>query len=166
MKLLETWQSMGEMCKTEEQSMSFWNEYYAAETENYKKILSEKSFHMSGKVQELAESFGMEPAVFMGFLDGVNTSLTTEIDLEPLEEDSEIVIDIDKEKLYYNMLNAKANWLYSLEEWDENLTEEERKSITKQWRTENIAVSDKIGRNDPCTCGSGKKYKNCCGKNE
>lgn len=26
------------------------------------------------------------------------------------------------------------------------------------------AKSDKVGRNDPCTCGSGKKYKNCCGK--
>lgn len=26
-------------------------------------------------------------------------------------------------------------------------------------------ASDKIGRNDPCPCGSGKKYKNCCGKN-
>ena len=25
-------------------------------------------------------------------------------------------------------------------------------------------VSHKIGRNDPCICGSGKKYKNCCGK--
>ena len=24
----------------------------------------------------------------------------------------------------------------------------------------------KIGRNDPCPCGSGKKYKHCCGKNE
>ena len=23
----------------------------------------------------------------------------------------------------------------------------------------------KVGRNDPCPCGSGKKYKNCCGKN-
>ena len=23
---------------------------------------------------------------------------------------------------------------------------------------------DKVGRNDPCTCGSGKKYKKCCGK--
>ena len=23
----------------------------------------------------------------------------------------------------------------------------------------------KVGRNDPCTCGSGKKYKNCCGRN-
>lgn len=26
--------------------------------------------------------------------------------------------------------------------------------------------SEKIGRNDPCPCGSGKKYKNCCGNNE
>ena len=24
----------------------------------------------------------------------------------------------------------------------------------------------KVGRNDPCPCGSGKKYKNCCGKNQ
>lgn len=23
----------------------------------------------------------------------------------------------------------------------------------------------KVGRNDPCTCGSGKKYKKCCGRN-
>lgn len=27
-----------------------------------------------------------------------------------------------------------------------------------------ITVSVKVGRNDPCTCGSGKKYKNCCGR--
>ena len=24
--------------------------------------------------------------------------------------------------------------------------------------------ADKVGRNDPCPCGSGKKYKKCCGK--
>ena len=29
-----------------------------------------------------------------------------------------------------------------------------------------IRKSAKVGRNDPCPCGSGKKYKNCCGKNE
>ncbi len=29
-----------------------------------------------------------------------------------------------------------------------------------------IAKSDKIGRNDPCPCGSGKKYKKCCGADE
>jgi preprotein translocase subunit SecA len=27
-------------------------------------------------------------------------------------------------------------------------------------------VSNKVGRNDPCPCGSGKKYKKCCGQNE
>ncbi len=29
-----------------------------------------------------------------------------------------------------------------------------------------IKKNTKVGRNDPCPCGSGKKYKNCCGKNE
>ena len=28
-----------------------------------------------------------------------------------------------------------------------------------------VVKSDKVGRNDPCPCGSGKKYKNCCGAN-
>ena len=29
-----------------------------------------------------------------------------------------------------------------------------------------VRHANKVGRNDPCPCGSGKKYKNCCGKNE
>ncbi|MFH5186966.1 SEC-C metal-binding domain-containing protein [Paenibacillus sp. TAB 01] len=29
--------------------------------------------------------------------------------------------------------------------------------------TVKIASKKKVGRNDPCTCGSGKKYKKCCG---
>jgi preprotein translocase subunit SecA len=28
-----------------------------------------------------------------------------------------------------------------------------------------VRVGPKVGRNDPCPCGSGKKYKHCCGKN-
>ena len=28
-----------------------------------------------------------------------------------------------------------------------------------------VRTTPKIGRNDPCPCGSGKKYKNCCGRN-
>jgi len=27
-----------------------------------------------------------------------------------------------------------------------------------------VKNDNKVGRNDPCTCGSGKKYKNCCGR--
>ena len=29
-----------------------------------------------------------------------------------------------------------------------------------------VNESPKVGRNDPCPCGSGKKYKNCCGRNQ
>ena len=29
-----------------------------------------------------------------------------------------------------------------------------------------VKKAKKIGRNDLCPCGSGKKYKNCCGRNE
>lgn len=34
-----------------------------------------------------------------------------------------------------------------------------------QSKTQPIVNAEKIGRNDPCPCGSGKKYKKCCGKN-
>ncbi|MBR5501017.1 MAG: SEC-C domain-containing protein, partial [Clostridia bacterium] len=27
-----------------------------------------------------------------------------------------------------------------------------------------VRQTAKVGRNDPCPCGSGKKYKNCCGE--
>ena len=39
------------------------------------------------------------------------------------------------------------------------------KDTREQQRTEPVVNENKIGRNDPCPCGSGKKYKNCCGKN-
>ena len=31
-------------------------------------------------------------------------------------------------------------------------------------RTVRKTASQKVGRNDPCPCGSGKKYKKCCGR--
>lgn len=37
----------------------------------------------------------------------------------------------------------------------------------KKIEKESVIVSElKVGRNDPCPCGSGKKYKKCCGKNK
>jgi preprotein translocase subunit SecA len=29
-----------------------------------------------------------------------------------------------------------------------------------------IRKAERVGRNDPCPCGSGKKYKHCCGSNK
>lgn len=38
-------------------------------------------------------------------------------------------------------------------------------AMTKAWQeahTQKVRKFDKVGRNDPCPCGSGKKFKNCC----
>lgn len=37
---------------------------------------------------------------------------------------------------------------------------------TEKSHTPIVNTEPKVGRNDPCPCGSGKKYKNCCGKNQ
>jgi len=36
---------------------------------------------------------------------------------------------------------------------------------TRVGRQASVRHAEKVGRNDPCPCGSGKKYKKCCGKN-
>lgn len=117
----------------------------------------------SGELSGLAETFGMDEVTFIGFLDGINTSLKQEIDLESLESSTVISLDVDFEKLYFNMLDAKADWLYHLKEWDDVLSEEKRHEITKEFRASKVFVKQEtVGRNDPCPCGSGKKYKKCC----
>ena len=98
-----------------------------------------------------------------GFLDGINTSLKEELDLDSLDEETELSSEIDFEKLYWNMHEAKADWLYNLNEWDNILPEERRRELAREFRQSKMAVSNKVGRNVPCPCGSGKKYKHCCG---
>ena len=73
-------------------------------------------------------------------------------------------IEIDPEKLYYNMVEAKANWLYGLPEWDQILTKERREELYKEQKRSGTVRREgrKIYPNDPCPCGSGKKYKKCC----
>lgn len=37
--------------------------------------------------------------------------------------------------------------------------------LAKNWKdahTQKVRKYDKVGRNEPCPCGSGKKFKNCC----
>ena len=101
----------------------------------------------------------------VGFLDGINESLKVANPIEEMTEDTKVTLDIDLEKLYYNMVEAKADWLYELSAWDKLLTAERRKEIYReQKKSGTIVKPKKIGRNDPCPCGSGKKYKQCCGR--
>ncbi len=166
MTLYEQWRQMAELAgNSPDGGHGYWSEYFEAEKENYKKILADHETVKRGTLAELAEGFSMTPQVFAGFMDGINDSLKESVDVETLEETTELALDVDYEKLFFNMLEAKAKWLSSLPEWDGVLSEEKRREITKEWRISKQAVSEKtVGRNDPCPCGSGKKYKKCCGK--
>ena len=76
-----------------------------------------------------------------------------------------VSLAFDKERLYKNMVAAKADWLYELPQWKEIFSEEELKKFYKEQKeSTTIRKPKKIGRNDPCPCGSGKKYKKCCGR--
>ena len=103
-----------------------------------------------------------------GFYESLlNDSLKQPNPIETMDETTELSLDYDKEKLYYNMVGAKAEWLYTLPQWDALLTPERRKELYKEQKSSTTIVKDKkIGRNDPCPCGSGKKYKYCCGRNK
>lgn len=163
MSLYKKWTELVESHQTQEDMDKFWHNYFEKEKENYSQILSSEQTSLEGTVKELADKFQMDTTFFVGFLDGINTSLTESLELDDINEDTQVKLSIDLEKLYFNMLDAKADWLYNLPQWDGILTDEKRKEITKAYRASNIAVSTKVGRNEPCPCGSGKKYKKCCG---
>jgi hypothetical protein len=163
MSLYSQWQDLTAVPQTPQQQQAFWDDYFDAETRVYRKILADAGVAREGPLSDVAERLGMEPVIFTGFIDGVNASLKKEIDLDKLTEDTKIKLDIDYEKLYFNMMEAKAKWLFTLPEWDAVLTKEKRGEITREWRAGKQAVSGKtVGRNDLCPCGSGKKYKKCC----
>ena len=143
----------------------FWANYFNLEKGVYEQLLAEPETVVSGTVKELADKYNLDVPVMVGFLDGINDSLKNSNPIEEMEEDTVVTLDLDLEKLYYNMCEAKADWLYELPEWDNLLTKERRKELfLTQRKSGTIVKEKKIGRNDPCPCGSGKKYKQCCGK--
>ena len=167
MSLLENWRvkAYGDGTNDQEKE-ALWKNYFQIEKGIYEKLLADVATVESGTVSALAEKFGTTVEIMTGFLDGINDSLKEANPIETMDEDTEVKLAIDPEKLYYNMVEAKATWLYGLPEWDSILTEERRKELYKQQKTSGtIRKGKKIGRNDPCPCGSGKKYKHCCGRN-
>ena len=165
MSLYEEWKKLQDN-QTDDSFKDFWKEYSDGEVAIYTYILAHHRTHLKGKVSELAEKFSCRPVIFEGFLDGITSSLKKDIDVESVDEDSEIDLSVDFEKLYYNMHKADAAHLYGLPQWEKVLDEEKRASIVKEYNKSKVYhAPKKPGRNDPCPCGSGKKYKNCCGKN-
>ena len=166
MGLLQEWREIAYNQEADKKQLQkFWTEYFLIEKGIYEKLLSNPDEVVKGTVKELAEKFGQEVLTMIGFLDGINESLLIEQDLDAVEEDTVVSLAFDKERLYKNMVAAKADWLYELPQWKEIFSEEELKKFYKEQKeSTTIRKPKKIGRNDPCPCGSGKKYKKCCGR--
>ena len=167
MGLLEDWRTVA-YNRNEDANVlqSFWDEYFQVEKGIYEQLLTNPDEEVKGTVKELAEKYDVEVLTMTGFLDGINDSLVTPNPIEEtLTEDTEVSLAFDKEKLYKNMVDAKADWLYELPQWDAIYSEEKRKELyLEQKKSGTVIKPKKIGRNDPCPCGSGKKYKHCCGR--
>ena len=164
--LLEQWRDTAYSKEMDKASLQkFWGTYFQTEKEIYEKLLENPDEEVKGTVKELAEKYGINVFTMTGFLDGINDSLKTPNPIETMDENTKVTLAFDKELLYKNMVDAKADWLYQLPQWDEIFSEEKRKELYKEQKKSGTVVKPhNIGRNDPCPCGSGKKYKYCCGK--
>ena len=166
MALLENWQKVAYNEKTDKQELQrFWQRYFLLEKGVYEKLLTNPDEKVEGTVKELAEKYGLSIMDMTCFLDGINDSLIEPNPIDTMEEDTKVSLAFDKEKLYKNMVDAKADWLYELPMWDEIYDAETKKRLyLEQKKSGTVIVGKKVGRNDPCPCGSGKKYKHCCGR--
>lgn len=166
MALLDEWRAKAyneEASKQELQAL--WKVYFEQETMIYKQLLANPDVEVKGTVAELAKKYNVNIMVMTGFLDGINDSLYTPNPIETMDENTEVSLHFNKETLYKEMVGAKADWLYNLPEWNAIFDEDKRKSLYHEEKVSNTIVKEaKIYPNDPCPCGSGKKYKKCCGK--
>ncbi len=169
MALLQDWRdyAYSEEMQTTKKGQEFWQKYFELEKGIYEQLLANPSEVVSGTVKELAEKYDVPLSMMVGFLDGINDSLKTENPIEEMEEDTEVSLDFDLELLYKNMVDCNAEWLYNLPQWNDIFDEDKRKELYKEQKKSGTIIKEdrKIGRNDPCPCGSGKKYKQCCGRN-
>ena len=166
--ILEQWREIAYNQQADRNQLQrFWANYFNIEKGIYEQLLANPDEIVSGTVKELAEKYGQDVMTMVGFLDGINDSLVKDNPIETMDENTRVNLVFDKEKLYKNMVDAKADWLYNLPMWDDIFDKETKHRLyMEQKKSGTVIVGKKVGRNDPCPCGSGKKYKFCCGKNK
>lgn len=166
MSILKQWRDMAYSETANKGDLQkLWEAYFQSEKEIYKSLLAQPKIEIKGTVKELAKKFEVTISTMTGFLDGINDSLLIPNPIEEMEEDTVVSLGFDFELLYKNMVGASADWLYELEEWDDVIEKDRQKELfLEQKKSATIIKEEKIYPNDPCSCGSGKKYKKCCGK--
>ncbi len=166
MALLEQWRNLAYNEKANKGDLQrLWQEDFKKETSVYEQLLENPDEVVEGTVQELADKYQLDLMSMTGFLDGINDSLVTPNPIEEMEENTHVSLAFDKEILYKNMVDAKADWLYELPQWEKIFDEDKRKELYLEQKKSGTVIKEaKIYPNDPCPCGSGRKYKKCCGR--
>ena len=166
MSLLEDWRKKAYNTNTTKEALeAMWNVYFGVENNIYEQLLTNPDEVVKGTVKELAEKYNISLEHMVGFLDGINDSLKTPNPIETMDENTEVSLEFDKELLYKNMVAADADWLFNLPQWDQIFDADTKKKLYKEQKASTtVRKEQKVYPNDPCPCGSGKKYKKCCGK--
>ena len=130
MALLQEWHKIAYNEKANQQELQkFWQRYFLLEKGVYEQLLTNPDEAVEGTVKELADKYELSTLEMAGFLDGINDSLVNPNPIDTMEEDTHVSLAFDKEKLYKNMVDAKADWLYELPMWDEIFDAETKKSL-------------------------------------
>ena len=166
MALLQEWQKIAYNDKANKGELQrFWQRYFLLEKGVYEKLLTNPDEKVEGTVKELADKYELTVMEMTGFLDGINASLIEPNPIVEKVEDTKVRLAFEKKICYQNRVDAKADWLYNLPMWDDIFDKETQKALyLEQKKSGTVIVGKKVGRNDPCPCGSGRKYKQCCGK--
>jgi hypothetical protein len=156
---------------SEEGLMKYLEPYYYEETDEAKMLYAYI-------IKELSpdDDDSMDPS---DFLDDLHDYARRDVTMEGimgLVEEYEFPVEESEAPIFIGLIYAAMN---NCRRWSNNgwtpkeLYEKnrlERESDKEKNLPDNVILfpqkkAAKIGRNDPCPCGSGKKYKNCCGKN-
>lgn len=143
MGLLKQWRDVAYSQQADKAKLQkFWAEYFVIEKGIYEQLLSNPDEVVRGTVKELADKYKVNVMTMTGFLDGINDSLKVQNPIEEMEEDTEVNLGFDKELLYKNMVDAKADWLYELRCGMKSLHRRRRKLCI--WNRRNPARSSKV----------------------
>lgn len=90
--------------------------------------------------------------------------------VDPLIEYKKIAFDMF-EDLIQSIQEDTVKFLYHIQINKDNMIQREQvakpvsTNVDAEEKKQPVVKGKKVGRNDPCPCGSGKKYKKCCGAN-
>lgn len=107
MALFKDWQDFADKKSAEPGAEQYWTQYFLREKDFYEKLLKGRSSEERHRTA-LADHFGVDIIEMTGYLDGINESLKAENDLENMTTETEVSLDYEPEKLYYNMGRRKG----------------------------------------------------------